>query len=43
MHKKNMKFAFKALALLAAPIIIFVWAVGHPKEIWAQARKDFDF
>jgi hypothetical protein len=32
----------KILYLLAAPVIIIVWAIFHPRKIWQQAKKDWN-
>ena len=34
--------ARKLLFLLAAPFIIGAWAIANPRQIWQQAKKDWN-
>lgn len=32
----------KWLLLLAAPVIIGIWCMTHPRQVWQQAKKDWN-
>ena len=32
----------RVIYILIAPFIIFGWALYHPKEIWVQAKKEWN-
>jgi hypothetical protein len=41
MSRRNQMNWPKVLAVIAAPFVVFVWAIFNPRKVWNQAKKDW--